>query len=437
MPTTRLTLGKIFRFWLPLASTWLMMAVEGPFLSAVLARLPQPKFNLAAYGVAFAFALFIESPVIMMMSAATALVTGRQPFFMLRRFNYGLSLLLTFLMGLLALPPVFRVVGEGWIHLSPEVARRAHLAVVVLLPWPGAIGYRRFYQGILIRANLTRRVAYGTLIRLASMGGMALLLYTLRIRPGVLVGAGALSTGVVMEALSSRWMVHRPLKAILQSAGQHGPADTLTYRRILQFYYPLALTSGLSLGVHPVVTFFLGQSRLALESLAALPVVNALVFIFRSLGLSFQEVGIALMGERWEGYQKLKQFSGWLAGTLLLLLGGIAFSSLGWFWYRHVAGLSPFMAGFAVLPTRIMALLPALTVILSFQRAVLVCSRRTSPISLATLLEVLVILITLWVLIGWLHWIGILAAATAFVCGRLLANLYLIRPVHQALHRTS
>ena len=53
---------SIFLFWLPLAATWIMMSVEGPFLAAVIARLPEPRFNLAAYGVAFAFALLIEAP---------------------------------------------------------------------------------------------------------------------------------------------------------------------------------------------------------------------------------------------------------------------------------------------------------------------------------------------------------------------------------------
>jgi hypothetical protein len=37
---------------------------------------------------------------------------------------------------------------------------------------------------------------------------------------------------------------------------------------------------------------------MALESPAVLPVVNALVFTFRSPGLSFQEVGVALLGEK-------------------------------------------------------------------------------------------------------------------------------------------
>jgi len=68
----RLTTRKIFKFWLPLAGTWLMMSIEGPFIAAIIARLADPKFNLAAYGVAFSFALIIEAPVIMMMTASTS-----------------------------------------------------------------------------------------------------------------------------------------------------------------------------------------------------------------------------------------------------------------------------------------------------------------------------------------------------------------------------
>ena len=40
------------------------------------------------------------------------------------------------------------------------------------------------------------------------------------------------------------------------------------------------------------------QGKQPSESLAAIPVINSLVFIFRSMGLFFQEVGIALLGEQ-------------------------------------------------------------------------------------------------------------------------------------------
>lgn len=53
---------------------------------------------------------------------------------------------------------------------------------------------------------------------------------------------------------------------------------------IVSFYMPLSLTSLLAMAVQPMVTFFMGQSRYALESLAVLPVVHGLTFIFRAIG---------------------------------------------------------------------------------------------------------------------------------------------------------
>ena len=134
--THELTLRRIFLFWAPLAATWLMMAVEGPFLAAVIARLGEPEFNLAAYGVAFSFAMLIEAPIIMMMSAATALAGDRGSFLALRRFAYALNALITAVMAVLLLPAVFRFVAETLIGLPHEVASLTHVAVAILLPWP-------------------------------------------------------------------------------------------------------------------------------------------------------------------------------------------------------------------------------------------------------------------------------------------------------------
>lgn len=78
--STHLTYRKIFYFWLPLAATWLMMSVEGPYLAALIARSPEPKFNLAAYGVAYSLALIIEAPIIMIISALVALVRDEYSF---------------------------------------------------------------------------------------------------------------------------------------------------------------------------------------------------------------------------------------------------------------------------------------------------------------------------------------------------------------------
>lgn len=426
-----LTYKRIAVFWYPLAATWLMMSLENPFIAAIIARLPEPKYNLAAFGVAFAFALIIEAPVIMLMSASTALVRNREAFFKLRRFTYLLNGGITVVMLVVLTPPVFYHIAEILIGLPHNVAQLTHISSVLLLPWPAAIGYRRFYQGILIRFNLTRRVAYGTVVRLISMAVTALILYILGV-PGAYVGAAALSVGVILEALASRFMVDSSLKELLKQRDsgllpQENARDKpLTYGFIATFYYPLALMSILALGVHPLVTFFVGKSRFAIESLAVLPVINALGFMFRSVGLSYTEVMVALLGKNNEGYVPLRNFA-WILGVCAVAgLAVVAFTPLSTVWFGLISGLSVELTGFASLPTMIITLLPGLTVLISFQRSLLMNAKTTAPISWATAIEVTVIIGVLFAAI--IHWdmIGAVAAVTAIMVGRLCANLFLV-----------
>jgi Na+-driven multidrug efflux pump len=420
-----LSYKKIFKFWMPLSATWLMMSIEGPFLTALIARLPNPEYNLAAYGVAFALALIVESPVIMMMSASVALVKDNYTFYKLRNFVYSVNFLITLCILILIVPPVFYALTIDFMNLPHQVAELTHKAVILLIPWPASIGYRRFYQGIMISNNATRRVAYGTVIRMASMFSVAVILNCFFHFDGVVIGASALSSGVIMEAITSRFMAHKFIKNVKQKKSVN-EQNNLSYIEITKFYYPLVLTSLISLGIHPVVTFFIGQSNRALESLSVLPVLNSLVFFFRSFGLSFQEVGIALMGEQ-SGYYKLRNFAIGLSIAVILGLGIISFTPLSMIWFQKVAGLSLQLSEFSLFPLMLYTLFPATTVWINFQRSLLVYSRKTKPITYATIIEVLGIILTLIVTIRFLSLAGVIAAVVAYTFGRICANIYLIQ----------
>ena len=430
-----LTYKKIFIFWIPLAATWIMMATEGPFLAAVIARLANPKYNLAAYGVAFAFAVLIEAPIIMIMSAATALVKDKDSYIKLRNFTYTLNGIITVIMVIFLIPSIFFFITQNLIGLPGNVARIAHHASIIMLPWPCAIGFRRFFQGILIRSDLTRRVAYGTLARLLTMAGVSLFLYRFFKGEGALVGATALSLAVTMEAIATRFMAKKAVRDLLQQQKALVLEKTLSYRYITKFYYPLALTSVLALGVLPIVTFFLGHSRMPLESLAVFPVINSLVFIFRSFGLSYQEVGIALMGENNEGFVRLRNFAVMLGTIVTATFFLIAFTPLSSIWFHKVSGLSPELSQFAIIPTCILSFMPALTMFIAFGRAIMVSHQKTTPITIATAIEVTMIMGILFFTIQGLDMIGAIGAAISILAGRLIADVYLIFPCYQALKK--
>jgi hypothetical protein len=71
-------------------------------------------------------------------------------------------------------------------------------------------------------------------------------------------------------------------------------------------------------------------------------------------------------------------------------------------------------------------LLPALTVLLNFQRSTLIINGTTSAISVATALELTAIIVMLLVCVVILNLPGVVAAALAYMVGRTLSNIYLI-----------
>lgn len=416
---------SILLFWLPLAATWVMMASEGPFLAAVIARLPDPTFNLAAHGVAFAIAIMIEAPVIMLMSAATSVVKNRTSFLKLRNFSRALCLGSTAVLVVALLPPVYDRLVVQAMGVPTEVAELTHGALWFFLPWPSAIGYRRFLQGVLIRSGKTRLVAYGTGIRLAAMALAGLAGLLLLDIPGAWVGGLALATGVTVEAIAARFMAASTVDAILRGELDTAPDAGVTYMDIARFYWPLALTSMIGLTVQPLLTFFMGRSVAPVESLAVFPVVIALSFFFRSMGLAYQDTAIALMGERFVHYPELKRFAWSLGGATTIGLALVAFTPLSDVYFGTISGLTPELTDFALTPTRIIVLLPALSVWLSLQRAILVESRKTSHVTVASAMEVTTVAASFTFLGFGLDLVGATAAFGAFLAGRLSSNLYL------------
>lgn len=415
-------LRDIFRFWLPVAASWLMMAAEGPIVAAVIARLPDAKPNLAANGIAFTFAIIIEAPVIMLLSAATALATDGASYRRLRAFANVLNAGVTAAMLVLLAPPVFALVFERGVGLTEPVLGLTHRALALLLPWPAVIGYRRFYQGIMIRRGRTGRVVACTVVRLAVIAAASIVLSRTSL-PGAVVGAATLSAAVTLESAAAFLLARGVVR---ETCALDGP--TPSYGSIWSFYTPLALTAFIGLVIQPVLTFFMNRSPHPLESLAVYPVVHSFTFLFRSMGLSYQEVSIALLARGDDHRRGVRDFAWLLGGASALALAAVAFTPLAVVWYADVSNLTPELTAYAIPATQALAAMPLLSVVLSYQRALLVNVRRTAPISWATAIEVCIVAAAMVALLRRGDLSGVTAASAAILIGRLAANAYLAIP---------
>jgi progressive ankylosis protein len=429
--TGPLTPGRIARFWLPLEATWLMMAAEGPFLAAVIARLAAPRENLAAFAVASSLAWMVESPIIMMLSASNALVRDGVAYRKLRRFSMALNAAVTAVMLLLVVPPVFRLIARGAMGLEPGVARLAGQAMFFLVLWPGSIGFRRFYQGILISDGRPQAVTWGTVIRLSTMAATGLVLALAFGLPGASVGAGALGAGVLAEGAAS-WAMARPTlrRLRLQADAECAFGRSLTASRVVRFYAPLALTSFLSFFINPLTTFFLARGGRPLDSLAVLSIIIGLGFIFRTAGIAMQEVVIALVGDGLENRRALRRFSLRVGALATAGLAAVVFTPLASFWYAVVSGLPADLAAFAVLPGALLVFLPFAEAGQSYERGLLVKSHRTGPIGAAVGVQLGVTTAVFVLLVLVLRVVGAVSVGPALTAGYAagLAVLVLNRP---------
>ena len=409
-----------------------MMALEVPVLSALMARMDEPRYSLAAFGVAFAARVVVEAPVVMLMAAAVRLVRNRQTYRRLRRFAFLMTTGVTINFLILQIPGFFELWTIGWLNLDPELARLSGDTMLAVTVFPAAIGYRRFYQGILILENRGKEVAGGTVIRLLVMLALGLVFFVFPILPGAVAAGVALTGGAIAEAafvrLRCRHLVRR-LRKNLDERGKPLPdAEPLTWPGMARFYLPLAMTGMLSVMMSPAITFALSHTDDALDSLAVLPVVNAVGFIFRAMPLAYQEVIIALMGSRSEGYFALRRYAMGMGTVLTLLLALLALTPLSGFWYQNISGLSPALAELARIPTIVLIFLPGVSLILCWQKSVLIHLQRTGPVTIASALEIAVVILVLVAGLYWWPIQGVIVAIAAQVIARSLVNLYLAPP---------
>jgi len=417
-----LSMRRIVHTWWPLAASWLLMAVESPVLSAVMARLAKPEINLAAFGVVYSLALIIESPVMMLLSASTALSKDWDSYLKLRRFMMCAGALLTALHVLIAFTPLYYVVAVGLIGAPAEIVEPARLGLMIMTPWTWAIGYRRFNQGVLIRFGHSRAVGLGTLIRLSTDGLALVVGYLIGVTPGIVVAASAIAAGVVSEAIYAGLRVRPVLRNQLRQATS--AEQSLTFRTFLEFYVPLAMTSLLALLVQPVGSAALSRMPKPLESLAVWPVVYGFVFLLRSLGFAYNEVIIALLDEP-RSARNLRRFMAFLTTLTTSALLIVTATPLATFWFGRVSALNPQLVTLSRWGLWVALPLPGLSVLQNWYQGIIVHSHRTRGITEAVVIFLLTSSAILWAGVAWGQVTGLYVGLAAFGVGALVQTAWL------------
>ncbi len=429
-----LTLRQVLAVWGPLAGSWLLMGLELPLVSAVMARLPQAEVSLAAYGgVVFPTALIIESPIIMLLAASTALARDMASYRLVRRFMFLTAGTLVAFHALVAFTPLFDLLAGTVLAVPPETREPARLGLRIMMPWVISIALRRTEQGVLIRSGRPHAVTIGTAVRF----GAESLVFALGLAhggwPGIVVGTSGIACGVLAEAAYATIAV-RPALRELRAAPAVAPP--LGMREFARFYLPLMVTPLINFLAMPMGSAAMSRMPLALASLATWPVLSGASFTLRSVGFAFNEVVVSQL-ERPRAWPALRRFGLLLAAGSSGVLLACALTPVGERWFAGVSALPPALVPLAVVGLRWLALTPAVAALQSLWQGALVHSRRTRGVTESVLVLIGVTAAVLGAGVASQRAPGVWYAAAAMLLGGAAQDAWLAwraRPVIAELH---
>ena len=411
--------------WVPLWITWMIMTAENTVILACMAMVvPDPIVPFASFGIAFALALFFESPVVMFMTASNRLVRGPNSYASTLRFAIIVSLGCSVVVAIASIPAVGRVFTDDLLNLREDIALGVIEALPFMIAWPFAVGVRRFLQGCLIRAGKTHLVGYASIGRMtfAPIGVFVASYFGIE---GGAIGTFALSASTAAECIAVIIMA-RPIIRRQFSTPGHPEDRRYSFREILQFYGPLTTTVLLTLSAATLISAFLAHGLLPIASLAAFPPVYAISLFFRSASMSQQEIYVMHLTDPGSRGQ-VHLFHKVSRAVMLVILLAFALSPASSWFFAEVSGLNRTEAELASLGFAIGCLYPWFALLFSWQRALLVTEKKTGPLLIATVIEFAVTIAALIVFVLLVPWPGLYGAMVALVAGHAAATVYLMR----------
>lgn len=204
---TPLTMKALWRFYRPLAMTSVLRQTTRPMLNAGIAAAGMPRPSLAAWPVAWGFAVLLTGPAWSLQQLSTALVTNRAAYRRVRGFALSLGAIFSALLALVTFTPLYYLVMGGIYNLSPALQNLAKPALQLLVVYPLIMGAQGLYRGVLIRTGCTGDVRTAMAINVVTLGLALLVGVTLLSPTGVVLAAVAVLVGALVELAWLRWKV--------------------------------------------------------------------------------------------------------------------------------------------------------------------------------------------------------------------------------------
>ncbi len=199
------TMGELWRFYRPLAVSTILRQTTRPVLNAGIAAAHMARASLAAWPVAWGFAILIAGPAWSLQQLTTALALDELAYRRVRVFALSLSGFFTCVLAVVAFTPLYGQVMGGIYNLSPELQELARPALQLMSVYPLLLGAQSLLRGVSILAGNTAVVRSAMTVNVLTLAVMVLAGVWLFSLSGVLVAAIAVLAGAVAELAWLFW----------------------------------------------------------------------------------------------------------------------------------------------------------------------------------------------------------------------------------------
>lgn len=379
--------SSLLRFLLPLAITDLIIQFGAQLLNGGMARMPGATVTLAVYGLAWGIVSFLTATLSEVRQLGLTLVESHADLRMVRRIVYGISVVMTLLLGAIAFTPIGIRVVEGLHGVDPTLGVAVREAIGWLVPTPILFGVTRLNSGLLMRVRQTKSVTYATIASIAIT--LLVLLAFLPaefvtkkpiLLPVAVTYAGALAElGVMFYGYRRHFL---PTLDRLEPADRHSAPRTLTLSYTLRFFWPLALIMAVQGVSRPLINLFVARASDGPEALAALTIVYALAHLPYTWLNHIKNV-VPAFREEADSLRHIWRFT--------LVCGLVSFGSmLVLFWtpissflLESYIGVDPALAAHCVVPLMIFSFFPLIVAVRSYYHGIALIEHRTAAMALS------------------------------------------------------
>ena len=393
------------------------MSIQCPILQRFISDFNNHIVNLAVFGLLFSISLFFEGIIIPFFPATVALVKSHSELFRVRFYAlYFSSIVALVFSTVFYFDSIFNLVFIDALNLDPLAISIIKKCGIIFIS-PLLVGYRRFYQGLLVIQDKNSYITFGTIFRIIAMVFTFITLNQYVVAPSAVLAITALISGYAAEALFIR-IGYAFNKIKFQSTAEE--SSSLSYKDIFKFHYPLALNTAVSISSQPLILFLLSKGENALVSLALYPVLANFVFLCGCPVKAMLELIINIARKTCGKLQEVKKFH---TGIAIVILAFMFFTPCK-FIFDNFYGLDENSINTVSIAYYLLPFLPALEAMLVWRKACFMTEKRTLIITVASYLELGLTLLILSFLVFMMQ--PLMAAFISRIVARACAVAYLL-----------